>query len=144
MKRDHQGSCHKGSAGGQLWLERGSTFFDEQCWHHAPKHSGVNDKRRHAECVAQHADLVGPMLVTKAFLPLAALNMLTRCQALEYKEDGILCAAIHPGWVKTDMGTEKAELTVEESARGILKTLSKLSEEHSGRFLNWKGDFVAW
>ncbi|XP_048371144.1 C-factor-like [Sphaerodactylus townsendi] len=139
-----------------------------------------------------NTDLVGPMLVTKAFLPLvkaaakqskekgfscckaaiintstigssmgnppsmntfpvisyrcakAALNMLTRCQALEYKEDGILCAAIHPGWVKTDMGTEKAELTVEESARGILKTLSKLSEEHSGRFLNWKGDFVAW
>ncbi|XP_077166957.1 C-signal-like [Paroedura picta] len=73
-----------------------------------------------------------------------ALNMLTRCQALEYKDDGILCAAIHPGWVKTDMGTQKAELEVEESVRGILNMLSKLAEEHSGRFLNWEGKFVAW
>ncbi|KAL8194674.1 UNVERIFIED_CONTAM: hypothetical protein K2H54_028834 [Gekko kuhli] len=73
-----------------------------------------------------------------------ALNMLTRCQALEYKDDGILFAAIHPGWVKTDMGTEKGELTVEESVHGILNVLSNLSEEHSGRFLNWEGKFVAW
>ncbi|XP_015263733.1 PREDICTED: C-factor-like [Gekko japonicus] len=84
-------------------------------------------------------NLVGPMLVTKT-----ALNMLTRCQALEYKDDGILFAAIHPGWVKTDMGTEKAELMVEESVHGILNVLSNLSEEHSGRFLNWEGKFVAW
>nr|XP_056718666.1 C-factor-like [Euleptes europaea] len=137
-------------------------------------------------------NLIGPMMITKAFLPLmktaakqckekelscskaaiintstigssmgtppsmkvfpvisyrcakAALNMLTRCQALEYKKDGILCAAIHPGWVKTDMGTDKAEITAEESVRGIRKVISGLSEEHSGRFLNWQGDYVAW
>ncbi|KAL7978872.1 hypothetical protein Chor_013361 [Crotalus horridus] len=30
-----------------------------------------------------------------------ALNMLTRCQSLEYPRHGILSVCIHPGWVKT-------------------------------------------
>uniref|UniRef100_A0A8C8RFK7 C-factor n=1 Tax=Pelusios castaneus TaxID=367368 RepID=A0A8C8RFK7_9SAUR len=73
-----------------------------------------------------------------------ALNMLTRCQSLEYKKDGILCTALHPGWVKTELGTEKAELTVDESVRGILKVLSSLSEEHHGIVVDWKGRTVPW
>ncbi|KAF7242824.1 BTB/POZ domain-containing protein KCTD19 [Varanus komodoensis] len=37
--------------------------------------------------------------------PQTAVNMLTRCQSLEYKKFGVLSMSIHPGWVKTSMGT---------------------------------------
>ncbi|XP_044842689.1 C-factor-like isoform X2 [Mauremys mutica] len=74
----------------------------------------------------------------------AALNMLTRCQALSYAEDGILCAAVHPGWVQTDMGTQEADLPVDESVRGILAMLPALSEKHSGSLWSWAGKTIPW
>ncbi|XP_055674612.1 C-factor-like [Falco peregrinus] len=74
----------------------------------------------------------------------AALNMLTKCQALTYGEAGILCVALHPGWVKTDMGTQEADLTVDTSVRGLLSVLPILSEKHSGTLLNWEGKAIPW
>uniref|UniRef100_A0A8B9SRU7 C-factor n=1 Tax=Anas platyrhynchos TaxID=8839 RepID=A0A8B9SRU7_ANAPL len=74
----------------------------------------------------------------------AALNMLTKCQALTYGEAGILCVALHPGWVKTDMGTQEADLTVDTSVRGLLSVLPVLSEKHSGNLLNWEGKVIPW
>ncbi|TRZ04974.1 hypothetical protein HGM15179_022133, partial [Zosterops borbonicus] len=44
------------------------------------------------------------MHVTSYRCSKAALNMLSKCQSLAYKEHGILCVALHPGWVQTDMG----------------------------------------
>ncbi|XP_044843594.1 C-factor-like [Mauremys mutica] len=74
----------------------------------------------------------------------AALNMLTRCQSVTHKEDWILCIALHPGWVKTELGTAKAELTVEDSVQGILKVLSTLSEKHHGIIVDWTERTVPW
>ncbi|XP_048371184.1 C-factor-like isoform X1 [Sphaerodactylus townsendi] len=77
----------------------------------------------------------------------AALNMLTRCQSLEYAKDEILCIALHPGWVQTDMGDSaqgQAPLTVDDSVQAMLKTLGHLSEKDSGTFLNWEGETLPW
>ncbi|XP_075796807.1 uncharacterized protein LOC142831130 [Pelodiscus sinensis] len=74
----------------------------------------------------------------------AALNIVTRCLAEELKEVGVLCMAIHPGWVKTEMGTEKAPLEVESSVRGMLGVLAGLSQTSTGAFLDWEGQRLPW
>ncbi|KAM5138175.1 C-signal-like [Mantella aurantiaca] len=74
----------------------------------------------------------------------AALNMLTRCQAMGYQKDGILCTALHPGWVQTDLGGPNAPLKVDQSVKGIIKVLDNLSEKHSGIHLDWEGNVIPW
>ncbi|XP_060643905.2 C-signal-like isoform X1 [Anolis sagrei] len=76
----------------------------------------------------------------------AALNMLTKCQSLGYTDDKILCVALHPGWVQTDMGSAagRTPLTVDQSVGAILNTLAHLSEKENGTFVNWEGNAVPW
>ncbi|XP_053126708.1 C-factor-like isoform X1 [Hemicordylus capensis] len=76
----------------------------------------------------------------------AALNMLTRCQSLGFAEDEILCVALHPGWVQTDMGNtlQQAPLTVDVSVRETLSTLARLTEKASGTLVNWEGEALPW
>lgn len=45
----------------------------------------------------------------------AALNMLTKLQALHLAKENFIVCSIHPGWCKTEMGGENAHLTTEES-----------------------------
>ncbi|XP_034541910.1 C-factor [Notolabrus celidotus] len=74
----------------------------------------------------------------------AALNMLTRCQAEDFKADNILVTAIHPGWVRTDMGGEMAPMTSQDSVLGMLRLLSSLSNKDCGKFLDWQGESIPW
>ncbi|XP_074079360.1 C-signal-like [Macrotis lagotis] len=77
----------------------------------------------------------------------AALNMLTQCQGLVLKEEGILCIAIHPGWVQGEMGSSSGympTLKKEESVQGMLNVFSTLSEENSGGFYSWEGKVLPW
>ncbi|KAM4018733.1 C-signal-like [Anomaloglossus baeobatrachus] len=73
-----------------------------------------------------------------------ALNMLSRCQAEEYRHDGIITIAIHPGWVKTDMGGDQAPLTKEDSVGGMMKIIETLHENKSGTFVDWEGKSIPW
>ncbi|XP_070616484.1 C-signal-like [Erythrolamprus reginae] len=73
----------------------------------------------------------------------AALNMLTKCQSLEYPADGIMSIAIHPGSVKTTHNPIP-EISVEESTQGIMTVLSKLCEKDNGTFVDWLGRPIPW
>ena len=72
----------------------------------------------------------------------AALNMFMKCFALEYP-DGIHIA-LHPGWVKTDMGGASAPLGIEESVAGMLRVIEQLKATDTGCFLDYKGARLPW
>jgi NAD(P)-dependent dehydrogenase (short-subunit alcohol dehydrogenase family) len=74
----------------------------------------------------------------------AALNMLTRALALDLDSEGIIVVAIHPGWVRTDMGGSGAPLAPSESVRGVLDVADDLSSEDSGGFYRYDGHRAPW
>ncbi|XP_052759062.1 C-factor [Galleria mellonella] len=74
----------------------------------------------------------------------AALNAATKSMSIDLKKDQILVASMHPGWVKTDMGGNKAPLDVATSINGIFDTIYKLREEDSGKFLQYDGTELPW
>jgi NAD(P)-dependent dehydrogenase (short-subunit alcohol dehydrogenase family) len=71
-----------------------------------------------------------------------ALNMLTSCMARELKD--ITCIAMHPGWVKTDMGGENAPLPAKLSVASMLGVIERATLKDSGTFLNYDGTPLPW
>ena len=68
----------------------------------------------------------------------AALN-LGRNLAADLKSKNIPVGIYHPGWVKTEMGGSGAEISVEDSAKGLSARIDALSIETTGCFETWDG-----
>lgn len=74
----------------------------------------------------------------------AALNSVLIDTALVHGKQGATCVAIHPGWVRTDMGGDSADLSVEESAAGIRNTLATLPASDQATYRNYDGTAIGW
>jgi NAD(P)-dependent dehydrogenase (short-subunit alcohol dehydrogenase family) len=74
----------------------------------------------------------------------AAVNKVFQCLAGDLAPEGIAVAAVHPGWVRTDMGGAGADLAPEQSAAGIRRTLERLTIATTGRFWNYDGAELRW
>src|SRR3546814_10997762 len=59
-------------------------------------------------------------------------------------ERGIVVAALHPGWVQTDMGGPNATVPAADSVRGLLAVIDGLALEDSGSFRDWRGGTLPW
>jgi NAD(P)-dependent dehydrogenase (short-subunit alcohol dehydrogenase family) len=74
----------------------------------------------------------------------AALNMAWSCLAMEARRDGVTAVALSPGWVKTRMGGAGAEISAEESVRGMRKLIDRLMIDDTGSFLRRDGSELPW
>ena len=74
----------------------------------------------------------------------AALNRVMRSVAFDLKDRGIVVGVIHPGYVQTDMGGPNADITPEESARGIRATTAAWTIADTGAFMKWNGEPHLW
>ncbi len=75
-----------------------------------------------------------PYRASKAGANNIAVNL-----AAELKPRGIAVGTYHPGWVRTDMGGQSADLSTDESAIGLLDRFDALSLETTGVFESYSG-----
>jgi NAD(P)-dependent dehydrogenase (short-subunit alcohol dehydrogenase family) len=74
----------------------------------------------------------------------AALNMITKILSNDLREKGIVALAIHPGWIKTDMGGPNAPQEKEKPISMIIDLIDNSDISQSGKFLDWKGNELPW
>jgi NAD(P)-dependent dehydrogenase (short-subunit alcohol dehydrogenase family) len=75
----------------------------------------------------------------------AALNMLTRIFHNRLAPRGYRVVAVHPGWMRTDMGGPRASITPEEAAEGIFTIATgTASGRDSAIFLDHLGKPMRW
>jgi NAD(P)-dependent dehydrogenase (short-subunit alcohol dehydrogenase family) len=74
----------------------------------------------------------------------AALNMVVKSLAIDLLPKRIICVAVHPGWVQTDMGTAAAPISVENSVTALRALIERLEPHYNGHFVNYDGQELRW
>ena len=100
--------------------------------------------------IANISSQLGSITNTTAFrtpsyaISKAALNMGCRLLAAELAPRDIVVLALHPGWVRTDMGGSGADIDADESAAGLLQVIANVTPAQNGSFLDWRGETLPW
>ncbi len=74
----------------------------------------------------------------------AALNMVTKTLACDLEGRGVTVVSLHPGWVRTDMGGDGADITPGDAVTGMRKLIDGLTPADSGKFFNYDGTPLEW
>ncbi|WP_160108427.1 SDR family oxidoreductase [Pseudomonas izuensis] len=78
----------------------------------------------------------------------AALNSMTNSFVTQFNEQSgeqkITVLSLHPGWVKTDMGGEGADIDVDTSTRGLVDQVNAYVGKGGHHFVNYRGETIPW
>jgi len=75
----------------------------------------------------------------------AAVNALMKSLSIDLaKTHGIIATALHPGWVRTDLGGPNADIDVATSVRGMRRVIAALTPATAGRFWVYDGSELPW
>ncbi len=74
----------------------------------------------------------------------AAVNMVMKILANDLGPQGVIATSFHPGWVRTDMGGQGADISAAESAGGIRQVIAGLQAADNGGFRNYDGAVIEW
>ena len=73
-----------------------------------------------------------------------ALNQVIKSLSIDFKDENFIAAALHPGWVQTDMGGPNALIDTKTSVKGMAEVIDSLVLKNSGRFYNYDGSSIPW
>jgi NAD(P)-dependent dehydrogenase (short-subunit alcohol dehydrogenase family) len=73
-----------------------------------------------------------------------ALNMLSRALLPQMDPRGTTLLSLHPGWVKTDMGGDDADITAVESAQGLVTQMNRFAGQGGHHYVDYNGRQLAW
>lgn len=74
----------------------------------------------------------------------SALNMYSLRLSHDLKGTGVIVIMLHPGWVKTDMGGQNANITTEYSIKNMLRFIDGLTFGDSGGYYDYSGQKIPW
>jgi NAD(P)-dependent dehydrogenase (short-subunit alcohol dehydrogenase family) len=74
----------------------------------------------------------------------AALNAMVKAISLELASRGVTAIALHPGWVKTDMGGAGADIDAGTSVTGMRAVIERAGSRVSGHFFVYTGEELPW
>lgn len=74
----------------------------------------------------------------------AALNSMTNTFISQLGEDRPTVLTLHPGWVKTEMGGDQAEIDVSTSTRGLIAQVNAYAGKGGHYFIDYTGKTIPW
>lgn len=73
----------------------------------------------------------------------AALNSVLKDTALALGDHAV-CVALHPGWVRTDMGGAGADIDAADSVTAMRRTIGGVGPRDTGHFFDHDGTPIPW
>lgn len=74
-----------------------------------------------------------------------ALNMITKSMSVDLASIGVKAVAIHPGWVRTQMGGPNGLIDTFESVTNMIRVIGDVQTgKNKGVFLNYDGAEIQW